>query len=126
MGSLRYVCTASTSTGPAIHWSVYLREEAQRLDLGNSTAGCFEISLTSFSQCVIQSTLTIDQNCGLVGEDDIITCTANSGSVNVSQHIHQGMTITNSGLAYFKDFTINENIKNDNHPFICKMVDPRF
>ncbi|XP_038053557.1 uncharacterized protein LOC119725979 [Patiria miniata] len=92
-GSLRYVCTASASTGPTIYWSVYHQERAQWQDLGrNSTEEGCEVTPTSFSPCVVQSALVIDQGHGPIAEGDIITCTANSGSRNASVSIRQGIS----------------------------------
>ncbi|XP_038067050.1 uncharacterized protein LOC119737020 [Patiria miniata] len=135
-GSLRYVCTASASTGPTIYWSVYHHERAQWQDLGrNSTEEGCEITPTSFSPCVVQSALVIDQGHGPIAEGDIISCTANSGSRNASLSIRQGkeatiglysshenaaLFVANTGQEYHKRFDRSgEEWENGSHPFIC-------
>ncbi|XP_038069601.1 uncharacterized protein LOC119738706 [Patiria miniata] len=137
-GSLRYVCTASASTGPTIYWSVYHQERAQWQDLGrNSTEEGCEITPTSFSPCVVQSALVIDQGHGPIAEGDIITCTANSGARNASVSIRQGQVleatvglysshgnaglfVAKTGQEYYGSFDRSgEDLENGRYPFVC-------
>ena len=89
--SLRYVCKASASSGPSIHWRVYHADQAQWEDLGSSSGPGVDITLTSLSSCVVESVLVIHRSRGPSSGDDVISCTATDGMETTSLHIQKGI-----------------------------------
>ena len=85
--TFRFVCKASSLVGPTISWRVYHADQAQWEDLGQSSGPGVNITMTSFSTCVVQSVLVIDRSRGPSSEGDIISCTASSGSQIVSAYL---------------------------------------
>ena len=86
------MCKASASSGPSIHWRVYHADQAQWEDLGPSSGPGVDITPTSLSSCVVESVLVIGEARGPSSEGDIISCTATSGSLNVSAYLQGRLT----------------------------------
>ena len=88
--SLRYVCKASASSGPSIHWRVYHADQAQWEDLGPSSGPGVDITPTSLSSCVVESVLVIHRSRGPSSGDDVISCMATDGMDTTSLYGRNG------------------------------------